>query len=82
MENGTVPNHQDSQCLAENHTPSSDTSFQTEISKYEAWGRLLEDMAVRLLTKSLNFFPSRYTGGLDFPVPLEVRLGHATCFDQ
>lgn len=32
--------------------------------------------------KSLNFFPSRYTGGLDFPVPLEVRLGHATCFDQ
>lgn len=56
MENGTVPNHQDSQCLAENHIPSSDTSFQTEISTYEAWSRLLEDMAVvRLLTKVPEF---------------------------
>ena len=31
---------------------------------------------------SLNFSPSRHTVGLDFPVPLEVRLGLATCFGQ
>lgn len=65
----------------EPHTPA--VTFQQEspcmksgVGSWRAWWSLSS------WPMSLNFFPSRHSVGLDFPVPLEVTLGLATCFGQ
>lgn len=68
-------NHQDSKSWEWTIYPVVAPGLPTDIATQETWDRTWRILwSLRGWQMFLNFCPSRYTIGLDFPVPLEVQI--------